>query len=88
MSEPKWIRFVEVPVQGRKTRYWYVQTKDGKGHLGTVEWYGPWRKYVFAPAGYMDLVFEERCLRDIAEFVETQTREHREAVRARKVVSA
>jgi len=58
-----------------KTKVWAVLSKDG-GQIGTVCWYGPWRKYCFVP---MDgTVFEQVCLREIAQFCENATRQHRE----------
>jgi len=73
----KWIRFEELeqPVH-RKTRRWCVLPRDGVGPLGYVEWYTPWRKYVFAPVP--NTVFEQDCLRDLASFCEDRTREQRE----------
>jgi len=46
----------------------------GDQHLGLVSWDTAWRKYAFWPcegSGY-----EQECLRDIAKFVETATRDH------------
>ena len=83
MSEPRWIRFVEVPVPKRKTRLWRVVATSGNSLLGTVEWYTGWRRYTFAASSFA-CVFEETCLHDIALFLETRTREHREALRARR----
>jgi hypothetical protein len=42
--------------------------------LGRVYWWSHWRRYIFEPRG----VFDETCLRQIADFLETQTKEHRE----------
>ena len=93
MSEARWIRFVEVPVPDRRTRCWRVETKGVVGVLlGGVEWYTGWRKYVFEPVGGSDgvsgVAFEEVCLRDIAAFIEARTREHRDALMARKAVAS
>ena len=82
----KWINFED---NGRspsgKTRYWGVRAKDGGITLGEIYWFAAWRKYVFAPEGAS--VFEEDCLRDIANFCEEQTKVHgtaRKAARARR----
>lgn len=85
MSEGRWIRFEEVePIPGsfgvgralqRKTRVWLVYAKQGGALLGTVFWFGPWRKYVFEAEPRC--VFEQDCLRDIAAAVESRTAEHR-----------
>lgn len=37
--------------------------------LGTVEWYKPWKKYVFDPE--IGAVFSSECLRDLADFLLT-----------------
>jgi hypothetical protein len=36
--------------------------------LGTIEWYGRWRQYIFEPE--IGAVFSADCLRDLAGFVE------------------
>jgi hypothetical protein len=76
-----YIAFVEVLIPGRKTNVWYVQTKATPiTHIGAVGWHCPWRKYVFKTCP--NAVFEEVCLREIADFLERQTREHKRARRA------
>jgi hypothetical protein len=57
-----------------KTSIWLV-TDAGGGSIGRVKWFGRWRKYSFFPAP--DCVFEQVCLREIAEFIENRTTEHR-----------
>ena len=69
----KWIHFIEQE-PNKKTRRWWVGSKDSI-KIGDVKWYGPWRKYAFFPEPIT--VFEEDCLRDLAEFCETRTKEHR-----------
>lgn len=70
----KWVEFREVVFKG-KTRRWEVVTKEGGIVIGRIQWHGAWRRYTLAPA--FPTVWEEQCLRDVAEFIETQTREHR-----------
>jgi len=43
--------------------------------LGEVKWFGCWRQYAFFP--FPGTAYERQCLRDIAEFCETKTKEHR-----------
>ncbi len=75
----KWINVVPMGTSDSgKTLLWNLLTKDGSFLLGKVSWHGPWRKYTFEPAPGYRLVFEQDCLRDIADFIETATREHRE----------
>lgn len=74
----KWIRFVQVPPSHlRKTDIWRVEAVDGGGLLGTVRWWGGWRRYCFFPEA--GTLYEQDCLRDIAEFCEAETREYRQA---------
>jgi hypothetical protein len=76
-----WIRFGE-PTQreGQKTLRWLVTTADARAVLGTVAWYSRWRGYAFYPT---PSIFEEDCLREIADFCEARTREHRAARKER-----
>lgn len=57
----------------RKTARWVVYAKGG-GQLGSVSWYPRWRCYAFFPQGG---VFERGCLREIADFCEKETQQHR-----------
>jgi len=76
-----WIKFTEVDLRdGRKTQVWAVMTIDGAHCLGRIGWYSPWRKYCFViPPDDEHKIFEEDCLRLIAEFCETETTKRREA---------
>lgn len=72
----KWIEIVlACKSPSGKTNIWSVGNTDNGSRLGEVRWHGPWRKYSFFPAP--GCIFEEDCLRDIATFVETATKEHR-----------
>jgi len=77
MTEGTYIRFVEGTPKP-KTKTWAVfGDKDGDGHdlIGCIAWLGRWRKYCFFPEP--ETVFEQVCLREIAEFCEHETRHHR-----------
>jgi hypothetical protein len=63
-----------------KTDTWEVWSLDKANHLGTVEWYSRWRKYVFSPEH--STIFDEDCLRSIAVFLEWETRKHRNGKRS------
>jgi hypothetical protein len=83
----KWIYFDQHEnKKGRKTKIWFVRAKDGDQYLGTVAWYPAWRKYVFwiGEVAEGGVLFEQDCLRDIADFIETRTREHYQAIRDAK----
>lgn len=66
----------------KKTAIWEVVTKDGQSILGQVRWYAPWRKYCFYPihgyASHIYVIFEQVCLRDIADFIESETKKHKQ----------
>lgn len=75
-----WITFKDAgeSVSG-KTRIWTVDVADPDIitiSLGEVKWFGRWRKYAFFPKA--ETVFEQCCLREIAEFCERQTRERKQ----------
>lgn len=61
--------------KNKKTDTWAVETRDGKIQLGSIRWFGRWRRYAFFVAPQM--VFEEVCLREIAETIENLTAIHK-----------
>lgn len=69
------------PSASGKTSEWDVVGHKGV-LLGHVAWFGRWRKYVFFPSPAT--VFEQACLREIANFLERETREQREKWKARR----
>lgn len=58
-----------------KTQIWAVWS--GNIRLGEVRWFATWRKYAFVPDG--DTVYEQTCLRELAEFIEARTAAHKVA---------
>jgi hypothetical protein len=83
-DKESWIKFEDCgQSKSGKTRIWRVMpigasdvSKPG-ALLGHVSWYSGWRKYVFAPN--VNTVFEQDCLRDLADFCERVTKEHKES---------
>lgn len=70
-----WIKFELVGLKP-KTRVWEVRANINDGILlGVVQWHSPWRKYCFFTIA--DVVFEQDCLRDIAEFIVEETKKHK-----------
>lgn len=69
-----YIQFVPLPPKP-KTKVWAVRPRDGSPAIGEVKWHGPWRKYCFFPAA--DCLFEQVCLREIADFITTETAAHK-----------
>lgn len=79
-QEGETVKFIQIirtaDSPSSKTQAWDVRTKDGIGeHLGAVKWFGRWRCYAFYPGS--GSIYEKTCLRDIAEFCETETRKRR-----------
>jgi hypothetical protein len=66
------------PSSTGKTFTWTVEPKDGGSTLGDVKWFSRWRKYSLYPAPRC--LFEQTCLREIAEFIEDRTREQRTGI--------
>lgn len=72
-----WIRFEKLnKVLGRKTEVWHVCPTEGNAApIGEVRWYPAWRKYCYFAAP--ETVYEQVCLRDIAQFCESATEIHK-----------
>lgn len=66
----------------RKTEVWMVRTLDHTP-IGEVKWWSAWRKYCFMPKA--NTIFEEVCLRQIADFVQSRTLEHKAGLGHRQV---
>lgn len=76
------IKFVPAPPKP-KTLVWWVVNKYDDGQIGWVGWYPGWRKYSYFARP--ETVYEQVCLREIADFCERKTREHKlKAVIARQ----
>lgn len=73
----KWIEFAETERSlSGKTRTWEILGIGGCGPtLGQIKWFSRWRCYSFFPES--NHVFEQQCLRDIADFCEAETKAHR-----------
>lgn len=66
-------RFERLSESG-KTKRWVVESAEGQP-IAYVEWGGHWRKYIFFPLSCT--IFEEVCLREIADFIQGETKAHR-----------
>lgn len=60
-----------------KTKVFGVHSKCSKCTLGWIKWHGPWRHYCFFPDDWKKLVFSDRCMIAIGEFITTQNKEHK-----------
>lgn len=71
----EFIRFEEVPNDGRKTRRWVIENKKSGAELGVIAWYGAWRQYtVDFTEG---CTFSAGCLKDIQEFLTKANADHK-----------
>jgi len=72
----KWIDIDNVgKSKSGKTDIFNVYGKDTRSLLGHVSWFAPWRRYCFHPS--QNTVFEQDCLKDIANFIEEKTKIHK-----------
>ena len=79
----KWIRFSRPRKSASgKTQVWKVLSNDDDS-LGEIRWYGRWRKYAFHPEIFT--IYEQDCLRKIADFCEDQSRKLRQKWHQRRV---
>ena len=62
-----------------KTNRFQVRAKDGEVLLGSIHFWGRWRCYAFFPLE--GTVFERNCLRDIADFCESETKKWRDGLK-------
>ena len=70
VTQGTWIYFENLGRIKGKTNVYGVWSNDNY-ILGSIKWFGRWRKYCFFSKG--DSIFEQVCLREIAEFCERET---------------
>ena len=75
--EVKYIEFSRPrPSATGKTQIWRVLADahvDWEGYsIGEIKWHGAWRRYALFPG--RDTLFEQDCLRKIADFCEAESR--------------
>ena len=70
----------------KKTNTYEILAKRNNFCLGTINWYSRWGQYVFEPTP--ETIYTSKCLRDIAEFCETETKKYKTASRQSKKTTA
>ena len=63
-----------------KTKIWSVMQIGVEGFrlkLGEIRWQASWRRYAFFPQ--VCTVYDESCLRTLADYCQMKTQDHREA---------
>lgn len=74
-AQGDWVAFHELgTIVGGVTKLYSVM--QGGERLGEVRWFGRWRKYAFFPLP--GTLYEENCMRDIADFCVHATKLHRQ----------
>jgi len=68
----KWIYF-ERTEEKVKTQVWDVINKSSEEPLARIEWYFPWRQYVFYPEP--ETVYNDGCLETIIAFIKRLNKE-------------
>jgi hypothetical protein len=63
----EYISFEKLPAK-TKTEQFLVKNKSSDFILGTMKWYGPWRRYCLF-INKPGLVFDAGCLADIQDFI-------------------
>ncbi len=71
--ETKYLRFERQPA-ARLTTIYKVTNRVFNTRLGEIKWYAPFRKYSFFPED--GLVFDEKCLTDVAGVLKDLTLHH------------
>jgi hypothetical protein len=66
----------KVQVRNGVTFVWSVRNAQSGVRIGLVKWWPAWRKYVYQADD--DTIYDPACLREIADWVEARTKEHRD----------
>ena len=74
----EWLEFNKLEVE-RKTKVFEVRNIKTDFFLGTIEWDGAWRQYVFSPTA-KPCKFSKGCLKEIFDFI-NELMEERKNVR-------
>ena len=68
-----WIKFIPANLAGLTTANWRVDSIEDGFELGYVKFHPRWRKYIYEPLE--NTIYEQDCLRDIAQFCQDRTKE-------------
>ncbi|MHA1470841.1 MAG: hypothetical protein ACTSSP_09815 [Candidatus Asgardarchaeia archaeon] len=79
----EYINFVEIEKKP-KTKVYSCKSNSNGDELGRVQWYAPWRQYVFSPILKIVMadvvVFNKGCLDDIGDFIGQLNVAHKEII--------
>lgn len=71
------VKFVEVPNPGKKTKRWTISTIEGLA-IGWIEFWSPWRKYVWSMVP--GSIFDISCTVEVVEFLKQHANDRQEAI--------
>lgn len=66
IKETKYLRF-EIEAEKPKTKVIGIYSKSSGNRLGFIEWYSPWRQYIFE-AEYA-IIWNYTCLQDVVSVI-------------------
>jgi len=75
IKETKYLKFIAEERKGRKTKIIHIYNRSAVEEIATIEWYPVWRQYVFIASFMFDAVWNNTCLKDILEVLETLAKE-------------
>lgn len=81
--ESKYLIFEEYTILGHKLPIYIIRNRQTNCRLGTVKFYGAWRKFVFEPCEAV--IFDANCLNDIITFLDNRTADWRNSLNANRL---
>lgn len=78
-KETKWLVFA-IKKFNPKTKVYSVISKHSHCEIGEIKWYGRWRHYCFFPTIEFEVVYSDRCLLDIGNFVKQLNEDHKNVI--------
>ena len=79
MNESNYLIFEKHTIPNHKLPIYTVKNKQSNCKLGTIKFYGAWRKFVFEPVE--NVIFDASCLNDIITFLNNKTTDWRNSLK-------
>lgn len=76
----KYLNFKEGWSATKKTKIITLLSMSDDVKLGTIQWCGRWRKYVFVPTTQFENMWDTKCLQDVMNFIERLRIERNESL--------
>jgi len=81
----EFIEFKQVPNPGKTTQKWLCRNRKSGTVLTEIKYEPGWRQYI-SDQQEPGMIFSAGCQRDIAEFLESLNKQHKEECAARKAM--